>query len=250
MTGKKIFGWTLLASAALLTSAHLMVSTASETSAKFDPEQQVLVNKLNGLLNVETMSLTPAPIQGFYQALTEAGVFYISADGNTLIQGKIYNIEGRPKDMTESAMAGERLKRLHEVESSMIVYPAQNEKYSVTVFTDIDCGYCRKLHSHIKEYNDLGITIRYLAYPRSGPTSPSGQTIASVWCAKDKLTAMDNAKSGKSLPKIQCDSPVAEHYKLGGVFGVRGTPAIIRPNGEMLGGYLPPRQLLATLEQE
>ncbi|RCU51833.1 bifunctional protein-disulfide isomerase/oxidoreductase DsbC [Corallincola holothuriorum] len=250
MTGKKIFKWLLLVSAALLTSAYFVVSTASESTAKFDPEQQVLADKLNALLNTEVITLTPSPIQGFYQALTDTGVFYISSDGALLIQGKVYNIDGQPKDLTESAMAGERLKRLAAVEDSMISYPAKNEKYVVTIFTDIDCGYCRKLHSQMEEYNDLGITVRYLAYPRSGPNSPSGDTIASVWCADNPAQAMTNAKSGKALKKAKCDNPVAQHYKLGGVFGVRGTPAIIRPNGEMLGGYLPPRQLLATLEQQ
>ncbi|GAA5218374.1 bifunctional protein-disulfide isomerase/oxidoreductase DsbC [Corallincola platygyrae] len=232
-----------------MTTSYLVFSTASEATDKFPAEQQKLADKLNALINAEVISITPSPIQGYFQALTDMGVFYISADGSYLIQGKLYDITERPRDLTEKAMAGERLKRLQEVEDSMLVYKAKDEKFTVTIFTDIDCGYCRKLHSQMKEYNDLGITVRYLAYPRSGPNSPSGDTIASVWCADDPLQAMTDAKAGRSLKKSSCKDPIEQHYKMGGVFGVRGTPAIIRPNGEMLGGYLPPKQLLMTLSQ-
>jgi len=117
------------------------------------------------------------------------------------------------------------------------------------VFTDIDCGYCRKLHGEIDQFNAKGITVRYLAFPRSGIGAPSYNKAVSVWCDKDPQAAMTRAKNGETLPKADCDNPVKEQYELGQLIGVQGTPAIIMEDGALLPGYVPAAKLAAALDK-
>lgn len=131
----------------------------------------MLKQKIQSTLGLEVNSITASPVEGLYQAITNRGVLYITADGSKLIHGNIYDLNNQMNNLTEKALAGPRLDMLKEFESKMLVYKAKDEKHVVTVFTDITCGYCRKLHREMKDYNDLGITVRYLAYPRQGVPS-------------------------------------------------------------------------------
>jgi thiol:disulfide interchange protein DsbC len=130
-----------------------------------------------------------------------------------------------------------------------IEFKAKNEKFVVTVFTDTDCGYCRKLHNEIQDYLDAGITIHYLAYPRGGENSETFNTLESIWCSKDKPGAMTKAKSGSEVSVAKCDNSVAAQYQLGQSFGVTGTPALVLPDGTLIPGYQPAAALAATLIQ-
>ena len=130
----------------------------------------------------------------------------------------------------------------------MIVFPAKEQKHVITVFTDIDCGYCRKLHAEMDKYNEEGITVRYLMFPRAGVDSPSYKKAVTVWCSKDQLDAMTRAKNGENLPNLTCDNPIQEEYELGQLIGVRGTPAIVMDDGGMLPGYVPAARLAKALE--
>jgi thiol:disulfide interchange protein DsbC len=133
-------------------------------------------------------------------------------------------------------------------ESQMIVFPAKNEKHKVTVFTDIDCPYCVKLHRDMKDYNSEGITMRYMAYPRAGIGSNSYKKIVNVWCSDDKAKAMTDAKEGNKIANKSCDNPVAQQYQLGQALGVQGTPAIFLEDGTSLPGYVPPKRLAEVLK--
>ncbi len=126
--------------------------------------------------------------------------------------------------------------------------PSGKPKYKVTVFTDIDCGYCRKLHSHIAELNQRGVEVDYLFFPRTGLNTPSYDKAVSVWCAKDRKAAFTAAKAGKDPAPAKCDNPVADQYKLGAQVGVDGTPTILAADGTKIGGYLAPDQLVAKLQ--
>ena len=133
----------------------------------------------------------------------------------------------------------------------MIVFaPEGKPSYTITVFTDIDCGYCRKLHGEMAGYNAEGIKVQYLFYPRAGEGSPSFAKAVSVWCADDRRTALTDAKAGKSIPDKTCPNPVKEHLELGEKMGVSGTPAIVLENGEMVPGYIPPKRLAAMLKEK
>ncbi|MGL5148470.1 MAG: bifunctional protein-disulfide isomerase/oxidoreductase DsbC, partial [Plesiomonas shigelloides] len=134
-------------------------------------------------------------------------------------------------------------------EDKMLVYKARDEKHVVTVFTDITCGYCRKLHQEMADYNKLGITVRYLAFPRQGVPSANASQMQAVWCAKDPLKAMDDAQNGKSVGEAECDANIASQYQLGNAFGINGTPAIVLGDGSVIPGYQAPAALLEVLER-
>ncbi|QSX34441.1 bifunctional protein-disulfide isomerase/oxidoreductase DsbC [Shewanella avicenniae] len=219
---------------------------AATPAGKYDELKQQLTDRLG----IEINALTDSPIEGLLQAVTSHGILYVSADGTKLMQGTIYDLKNRMNNLTEAAMAQPRLEQLKPFENEMLVYKAKNEKHVVTVFTDITCGYCRKLHQQMQEYNDLGITVRYMAYPRAGVPSKVAEDMESIWCAKDPLKAMDDAKAGKSVPSATCKANIAAQYNLGVSFGINGTPSLILENGTMLPGYMPPEKLndaLSTL---
>jgi thiol:disulfide interchange protein DsbC len=153
------------------------------------------------------------------------------------------------ENLTETKRKEARLTAINDLgEDSMIIFAPEAAKYSVTVFTDIECGYCRRLHQQMADYNRLGITIRYLAFPRAGVPSDTYDQMVSVWCADDPQQAMTAAKAGKRVEPKQCTNPVRKQYELGQAVGVRGTPTMILEDGEVLPGYVPPQQLVQMLE--
>ena len=140
-------------------------------------------------------------------------------------------------------------KKLNTFTDQMIIYPAKNEKYVVTAFMDITCHYCHLLYSKKKEYNDLGITLRFLAFPRAGLDNQTARQMEAIWQAADRNQALDKAENGDLPKELKTPDIVAKHYALGRQYGVRGTPSIVTDSGEMIGGYLPPKELLAALEE-
>ena len=193
----------------------------------------------------------PAPLPGFREVIAGGQVVYVSDDGKYLLQGSLLDVAKR-KDLSEAAMArlrGEVLKGIPMADR--IVYsPAGTPKHRVVVLTDIECGYCRKLHGEIDGYLAEGIKVRYLFFPRSGVGTPSFDKAISVWCADDRKAALTDAKAGKSVPDKKCDNPVKEPMELGEKLGVSGTPAIILENGEMVPGYVPPKRLAAMIGEK
>ena len=218
--------------------------SAADKATKFDPVKA----KLQAALGMKISSVGDAPVPGLLQVMTDKGLFYTSLDGKYLLQARIYNIEEGMRNVTEDALGSVRLDGLVEFEDAVIEYKADNEKYVVSVFTDITCGYCRKLHNEMDKYNELGITVRYLAFPRNGLNSSSYNDMVSVWCADNKQEAMDNAKAGGTVASKNCESKVAEEYAFGQRIGVNGTPNIILPDGSVIPGYQPPKQLEAALK--
>jgi len=193
--------------------------------------------------------ISPSPVEGIYEVNRGMSFFYATADGQYVFSGDLVDVT-TGSSITENNRKSLRLQEIAKVsEGSMIVFPAKKEKYRVTVFTDIDCGYCRKLHREMADYNAKGITVQYLFYPRSGPNTPSFTKAESVWCSKDKNAAMTNAKQGSMVTSEKCQNPVRQQYELGGVLGVRGTPALLLPDGSMQPGYLPADRLIGILEQ-
>jgi thiol:disulfide interchange protein DsbC len=198
---------------------------------------------------VKAEDLHASPIPGIYELLRPGDAAYVSADGKYAIIGDLYETGG-DKDLTENRRRDLRLKMLAEIpEAQMVVFGPLNAKHTITVFTDMDCAYCRKLHSQISDYNRLGIKVRYIAYPRSGPNTASWTKAEQVWCAPDRKSALTDAKLGKNLPNKICpDNPVAKEYELGQQFNLQGTPTLVLGNGEMVAGYLPPQELADQLK--
>lgn len=195
-------------------------------------------------------SIKPSEVTGLYEVTSGATIFYTSDDGKYLFQGRLIDLEART-DLTEAKMAGTRKNALEKLgQDQMIVFKPKESKYKVSVFTDIDCGYCRKLHSEIDQYLAEGITIQYLFYPRAGKGSDSYNKAVSVWCAEDRNAALTKAKQGKDPESKKCTNPVDAHMKLGNDFEARGTPMIVTEQGSVYPGYLPAKQLAEALQEE
>jgi thiol:disulfide interchange protein DsbC len=201
------------------------------------------------MAGVKPEDLHATPIPGIYELLRGGDAAYVSSDGKFAIIGDMYET-GTNNDLTENRRRDLRLKMLAAIpEAQMVVFGPDNPKHTITVFTDMDCAYCRKLHSQISDYNKLGIRVRYIAYPRTGPNTSSWSKAEQVWCSADRKTALTEAKLGKTLPtKICANNPVAREYQLGQDFNLQGTPTIILGNGAMVAGYLAPDDLVQELK--
>jgi len=235
--------WIVLPLAALLTS-----TLAAQEVGKLSREE--LAAKLSG---VDPADISDSPVLGVYEVAVGSDVAYVTADGRYLMQGELYDLATH-QNLTEKTRSTVRVDLLGSVDRDhMIVFSPKdgNVKHTVTIFTDVDCGYCRQFHREIDKVNALGIEVHYLFYPRTGPDTDSWYKAEKVWCSKDRKAALTRAKLGGSLPDEACtDNPVASHYDLGHAVGVRGTPAIFSESGEYLGGYLPPATLAKRLDEE
>ncbi len=196
-------------------------------------------------LGVQNSDIQSAPVAGMKTVLTDSGVLYVTEDGKHVIQGPLYDVSGaQPINVTNQLLVG----KLNALEKEMIVYKAPQEKHVITVFTDITCGYCHKLHEEMKDYNALGITVRYLAFPRQGLQSPIEKDMKAIWCAKDPKKAFDAAMKGEAATGGTCDMNIANHYNLGVQFGIQGTPAIVLSNGTVIPGYQGPKEMKQMLD--
>ena len=211
----------------------------------------VLKDKLEALLpGMVVQTLEPLENTDLYEALVDGEIVYFSKDGRYVFQGDIIDIESR-QNITENKRIGLKKEEIDSFnEADMIIYEPEKTKHTLTVFTDIDCGYCRKLHQQMSEYNALGIKVRYMAFPRSGLDSESFDKAVSVWCADDRKQAMTDSKSGSSIKVNSCDNPIKDHFEAGRRLGITGTPALFLESGELLPGYIPPMRLIQILDEQ
>ena len=209
--------------------------------------QQNIRQSLDALqFPVPVASISESPVDGLFQVQLENGrVLYGTADGEYLIQGVMIAVNGGDmRNLTAEVEARAISGVINGIPADeLVVFTAKQPKTHITVFTDVDCGYCRKLHEEVGQLNDLGIEVRYAAFPRGGMQSPTASTMQSIWCAEDQQTAMTRAKQGKSVKQATCDNPVAQQYQLGAQVGVQGTPAIFLANGTLVPGYKPAAEL-------
>ncbi len=214
------------------------------------PEERAraVLQQLNPKIKVDRIG--PAPIAGFREVVASGQVVYVSDDGRFLLQGGLLDIAKR-KDLSEAALASVRADVLKTLPlSDRIVYsPAGTPKHKVVVLTDVECGYCRKFHADMAEYTKRGIEVAYLAFPRAGVGSEDYRKMVSVWCADDRKKALTDAKNGRAVPAKRCTTPVDMQHAAGMRMGLTGTPMILTPEGEFVGGYLAPDVLQKRLEQ-
>lgn len=205
-----------------------------------------LIKQQLAKLGVNVTAIQDSPLKGMRTVLSNNGVLYVSEDAKQMIQGPLYDISGsQPLNLTFQQLN----KKLATMNSQMIVYPAAKPQHVVTIFTDITCGYCHKLHQQIADYNALGITVRYLAFPREGMDGQVAKSMQSIWCAKDRNAALDAAMQGKKPDAVSCNTDIGQQYQLGLLYGIEGTPAILTANGVMIPGYQGPQQLKQYLDQ-
>ena len=218
-----------------------LLITASATAMATDAE---IKSKLQAL-GAKNIEVKDSPVKGLKTAVTDQGILYVSENGQYVLQGKMYELTNKgPVDVAGKLLAD----KVNALKNEMIIYPAKNEKYVVTVFMDITCHYCHILHQQVKEYNDLGITVRYLAFPRAGMNETARQMEA-IWTAKDPVFALNEAEKGNLPKELKTPNIVKRHYDLGVQLGVQGTPSIVTSTGELIGGYLKPKDLLVALKE-
>lgn len=193
-------------------------------------------------------SLEQTPIAGLYQVVVQGQVLYMTGDGRYIIQGDAFDVATHTplNNVTLNRLRREAIAKLSP--DQMIRFAPPHPKYTVTVFTDVDCPYCRAFHANIDKINKLGIAVDYLFWPRTGLGTPSARKATDVWCAADRQAALTRAFEGDTPRFTECKSPVAHDFHLGVDLGVDGTPTVIADNGMVLGGYVDPQELLRRLQ--
>ncbi|CAN5234261.1 DsbC family protein [soil metagenome] len=190
-----------------------------------------------------------SPIEGVLEVAMGGQIAYVTSDGRYLLQGDLVDLEANV-NLSEQRRNKGRAELLAEVdEDSMIIFSPEKPEHTITVFTDVDCGYCRKLHQEMAELNEQGLRVRYLFFPRSGPQTPSWEKAERVWCADDRNAAITAAKADQPFESKPCEeTPVREQWELGQAVGLRGTPAIVTEQGDLIAGYLPAAELAKRVE--
>ncbi len=225
----------------------LMIGCFSSLASADEAADKAAIRAALGGVGVTSVEATPVP--GLYEVVVGTQVVYISKDGHYLLQGELIDFRTQ-ESLTEAKRASLRKQLVSSLdESKMIIFKPEKVKHVVTVFTDIDCGYCRKLHSQIDDYLARGIEIRYLFFPRAGKNTPSYDKAVSVWCADDRKQALTDSKNRRPVPKKTCSNPIDEHMSLAEQLGLRGTPYILFENGQSAPGYVPPKQMADMLDQ-
>lgn len=225
--------------------ALLLSSSLSAGEQQMDQVRERLL-AIQPDLPIETVA--PSAMPELYQVQLRGGrILYVNASAEFIFQGQLLQVQdGVPVNLTEQAERTALVAQMQALNTEeMVIFPADTEQATITVFTDPDCGYCQKLHSEVPELNTSGVNVRYLAFPRGGLAGPAYDSLVSVWCADDRLAAMTQAKQRNALAPKTCKNPVEKHYALGQAIGVRGTPTIVLANGEIIPGYQPAKQLAA-----
>jgi thiol:disulfide interchange protein DsbC len=237
---------TLPYAAAAEPAASASSAPVQSGTAKADPRVEI-ASRIPG---AKAEELRATPISNLYELTRGSEIAYVTTDGKYAISGDLIDI-AKNDDLTESHRRELRVQQIGAIsESDMVIFSPKEPKYTVTVFTDVDCAYCRELHRQVAEYNRLGIRIRYIFYPRTGPNTESWTKAEEVWCSPNRNDALTRAKLGQPLSTKPCASnPVARTYAMGQSFGLQGTPAIVLADGSMIGGYMPPEQLFQELKK-
>lgn len=235
----------------LLTTLFVLCFCAGLACAADEAElEQVRSRVADMFAEIDPQDINNSPIDGWYVVQKGSIVAYISEDGRYLLQGDLIDLDNQV-NLSEQSRTTARRKLISAVDDDQfIAFTPSEVKFTVTVFTDVDCTYCRKLHSQIDDYLAQGIEVRYILYPRNGPASRSWSTSEKVWCARDRNQALTDAKLDRSFETQKCDSSaITKHYMLGQDVGLTGTPAIIFEDGTLVSGYIPPATLSARLQQ-
>lgn len=244
----------LLSSTAILGQAAANTSQAEDNLPADEATTTAIVDKFatlvpNAKANITAVTTTEIP--GLYAVEFRGGqVMYSGPKGEFVVDGTLYQVtEKGAVDLRKARLKPLRAEELAAIDKEqMVIFAPEGESKAVVyAFTDVDCGYCRKMHQEMADYNAAGIEIRYLAFPRAGVDSSSYQKMVSIWCADEPLEAMTKAKAGRSIASAQCENPVAEQLSLGGRLGVTGTPSLVTEEGDMLPGYLPAPRLVKAL---
>ena len=229
----------------LLFAASLL--SAFAVSADENDVAQLKQALAKSMPSVKPTKISATPVEGLYEVIVGSQVVYMSADARYMIEGDLFDLKTK-RNVSEEAKSVIRLAAIDKLGSdNMLVYKPEKVKNTITVITDIDCPYCRRLHNEIPEYMENNIEVRYIFMPLKGAADM--KKTVSVWCSDDRQLALDIAKAGGDVDEKKCENPIAKHLQVAREIGVRGTPAIVLENGEMLPGYVPVGKLVEELRK-
>ena len=238
------FPVTLLLRTTLISLSLLFLAHSAQADDATEKLKQRLQQRLS---DISISELKPSPIPGLYEMVFGSRVAYVSADGQYMVTGEIIDLENR-RNLTAVRRGSLILKSIDALgETNMIVLGPSKPKRTLTVFTDVDCPYCSRLHQEVPKLTEAGVKVRYLLYPRAGKDTETYKRAVAVWCAKDRVKAVGIAKSGGKLEMKTCTNPVDEHVRLGREVGVEGTPTLVLDDGRVVPGYAPAAELLTML---
>ena len=232
----------------------LILLCALPLFAAADSAEQI--DQLRAKLKEAVPEFTPdlikaSPIDGFYQVAFGTQIIYVSSDAKYAFQGVLIDLEDGKKNLTQLASDEVRKQYLSDVNAlESISFGAEKPRHTITVFTDIDCPYCQKLHEEMDQYASYGIKVNYLLFPRNGLTSPGYLKAVSVWCSEDRADALTKAKAREQIEDKSCENPIAEHFDIGKKVGVTGTPAVLTQDGRLMPGYVPAKDLAQRLDEK
>ena len=242
---------------AALSAVIVAVAAASALAQTPDAAPQSLREKLSQAIEgasqnrLQIISVVATPLANIFEVELNTGeILYSDISGDYLFAGDMYQTSA--EGLLNLSAGKRQLRTLEKIaavpEEQMIVFSPDQIKASITVFTDVDCTYCRALHRDIDTLMELGIQVRYMAYPRGGEEAESFPKMVSVWCSDDRHKSLTQAKNGQNLPERDCATPILAHYDLGNELGISGTPALILPDGRLIPGYMDTEKLAALLE--
>lgn len=234
-------------------------AVASASLSKSDISARVQTAFKNKNVDITIKYIEDSPLNDFYQVVTNRGVFYVDHNAENILSGSLLKLNENLRNLTQERVQVEQSSQIEQLKGSFLTYRAPNEKHEILVFYDTTCGYCQKLHNEIAQYNALGITVHYVAYPRSGLIDPrsnqvsqSTQQLASIWCAPEgeKHAAFEMVARQQPVTSLPCEHDISEQYELGQSLGVRGTPAIFDMSARLVSkGYQPPQAMLQSIER-
>ena len=228
----------------LLISTALLLSFASTGYAELDKIKEKLNQAIPGL--PAEIKVRKTPFEGLYEVVSQADIFYTNKNADFILQGALHDVR-QNKNLTEEGKKHVRQEIIADIpEERFIDFGDPKARYTMIVMTDVNCGYCRKLHEQRAQYAKLGIKLRYLLTPVLG--ADSFEKAVSVACAKDPQKSLTRAKMGIPIPAVQCDSAINENLALMQWLGVRGTPAILLEDGTLVRGYVEPQKLMQQIK--
>ena len=227
-----------------------LVALVTNTAQAEDVGERLAARMAKLFPKEKITDVSPAPIPGLYEVLVGASLFYVSADGRYVVHGDLIDLDAHV-NVSDQRRAQARKQVFETMDTQgYIEFPSKTKETRKTlyVFTDIDCGYCRKMHAEVGRLNDAGIAVRYLAFPRTGTKGPSFDKAVAVWCAPNRQEALTQSKLGVTVDSQKCDNPVAKEFELGNAMGVTGTPAVYTDEGKHIGGYVPAEELIEMVQ--
>ena len=233
-------------------SPATMVTLGQGVTPAAEKTVRAAIARISSKADIDEIDVAPMP--GFYMVIVSGQMLYVSADGKYMLNGELVDL-GTKQNTSKLAWARFRKAQLAKMPASQrIVFAPAHPKVTISVFTDVNCGFCRALHEHVADFNKAGIAVEYMAWPREGVTTTAGRPtptyteMVSVWCASDRKAAFTAATGGAAPKPATCTNPVKDQFELGLKLGMDGTPTIYGPDGRVLGGYVTPAQLLKAIQ--